>query len=317
MNALQLVQFPDPHRARAARLRRAHPEVRALLGPSWWTPPLTVGLVAAHLGLAWWVSSLPVALGWWAAPLLAFGVGAFLSQALYAVLHECSHLLAGRGRTLNRSVSLLANLPLLAPIAISYAHFHLLHHRHQGDPALDPDLPGPAEHALARRGPLGKLAWHAAFPFFQLLRTAHMPQPRARGWLALNVSLQVAFVGLLAWGWGAQAVCYLALSLYFTLALHPIAARLFQEHHVVHGQQETYSYYGLLNLVSLNIGYHNEHHDFPAVPWTRLPALRRLGSALYEDELVSHRSWAALWWRFMRDAQLGPLSRVVRAPRGH
>jgi sphingolipid delta-4 desaturase len=308
MNQLQHVDFADPHRARAARLRRTHPEVRALQGPTWWTPPLALGLVVAHMALAGWVSLLP----WWAGPLLAFGVGAFLSQALYAVLHECTHLLAGRGRTLNRVVSLLANLPLLVPVAISYAHFHLAHHRHQGDPARDPDLPGPAEHRLARGGWLGKLAWHASFPFWQLLRTGGMPQPRARGWLALNVVVQVLFTALVACGLGGKALGYLGLSLYFTLALHPIAARLFQEHHVVHGQQETYSYYGALNWVSLNVGYHNEHHDFPAVPWTRLPALRRLGRDLYDGELVSHRSWARLWWRFMSDPSLGPLSRVVR-----
>lgn len=308
MNQLQTVNHPDPHRAQAARLRREHPELRALSGPSWWTPPVAVLLVLAHLGLAAWVSTLPG----WAAPLLAFGVGALLSQALYAVLHECTHLLAGRGRTLNRVLSLVANLPLLVPIAVSYAHFHLMHHRHQGDPARDPDLPGPAEQALARGGALGKLAWHATFPLWQLLRTRHMPQPRSHAWMAANILLQLVFGASLAWWLGPSAISYLALSLYFTLAMHPIAARLFQEHHVVHGQQETYSYYGWLNALSLNVGYHHEHHDFPAVPWTRLPAVRRIAAEVYDGELVSHRSWARLWWRFLTDPHLGPLARVVR-----
>jgi len=62
--------------------------------------------------------------------------------------------------------------------------------------------------------------------------------------------------------------------------------------------QETGSYYGSLNRLALNVGYHNEHHDFPSVPWNRLPRIRALAPEVYAS-LASHTSWTRLLWRFL------------------
>ena len=79
------------------------------------------------------------------------------------------------------------------------------------------------------------------------------------------------------------ALQYVCLSTFFALGLHPLRGRWLQEHYDLMGiPQETYSYYGPLNWVMPNIGFHNEHHDFPMVAWRRLPQLSRLAPDFYQ-----------------------------------
>jgi sphingolipid delta-4 desaturase len=74
---------------------------------------------------------------------------------------------------------------------------------------------------------------------------------------------------------------------------------------------ETFSYYGPLNALTYNVGLHNEHHDFPAVPWTRLPQLHRIAAEFYRD-LPCHASWPAVLWQFVWDPAVGLHCRVKR-----
>jgi len=71
----------------------------------------------------------------------------------------------------------------------------------------------------------------------------------------------------------------------------------------------------MLNKLALNVGYHNEHHDFPSIPWNRLPEIKRTAPEAY-DSLASHKSWTRLLFRFLFDRDLTLFSRMVRGERG-
>src|SRR5947209_4529623 len=69
--------------------------------------------------------------------------------------------------------------------------------------------------------------------------------------------------------------------------------------------------YGPINRVCLNMGYHNEHHDLPSIPWNNLPKLRALAPEFY-DCLKYHPSWSGLLFQFIFDKRYTLFSRIER-----
>src|ERR671936_90620 len=72
-----------------------------------------------------------------------------------------------------------------------------------------------------------------------------------------------------------------------------------------------FSYYGPINRLCLNIGYHNEHHDLPSIPWNNLPRLRAIAPEFYDD-LKYHPSWTRLVFQFIFDPRYSLFSRIER-----
>jgi sphingolipid 4-desaturase/C4-monooxygenase len=126
--------------------------------------------------------------------------------------------------------------------------------------------------------------------------------------------LIVDFLILRILGW--NAIAFLAASMWFGYSYHPVAAHFIQEHYTFLDGQETYSYYGPLNTIFMNIGYHNEHHDLTGVPWRRLPLITALIPSFYYEKLSNHKSWPKVHWDFIMKDHLGPCSRVTRKGTG-
>jgi sphingolipid 4-desaturase/C4-monooxygenase len=294
-------------RLRAGRMLAERPEIRQCMGRNPATALCIAGLVALQIALAWALGDGP----WWLLLVTAYIVGASASHALFVLIHECTHKLVFRSKRWNLVAELVANWPLILPCAVSFDRSHLRHHAHLGDYPEDPDIPFDFEARLVGRSWWRKALWITTYPLWLVPRSFRsLGAAGVDRWVVANLVVQLAFnVGI----WlllGPPAFLYLLASCWFSISLHPLGARWIQEHWMVARPQVTYSYYGPLNLVAFNMGYHNEHHDFPNVPWNRLPRVRRIGGPWY-DRLVFHASWTGLLWRFIFDPKFHLLGRMA------
>ena len=298
------------HVTRRRQILATHPEVRTLAGPVPVSGAWIAALVLSQLALALWVGSRSM----WIWLPVAYLVGASIDHALWVLIHECCHNLVFKRPALNKVAAIVANFPLVLPAAQAFSRYHMLHHSHLGEMDYDADVPGPVESRIVRTSFM-KAAWMMVFGGVQaFVRPRRLKVVFNDRWIVANILVQV---GVMAAVWavgGGGALRYLLVSSVCAVGLHPLGARWIQEHYVFADNQETYSYYGPLNRVSFNVGYHNEHHDFPTIPWTRLPALRTMAPEAY-DTLYFHRSWTRLLLTFIFDRDRTLFDRIVRPSR--
>ncbi|MBI3801969.1 MAG: fatty acid desaturase [Deltaproteobacteria bacterium] len=302
-------QSQQIHTHRRKDIIKRYPEVRLLFGSYPLSALLMVGLVALQWALAWLLHEQP----WYVILLVAYLGGAVLNHALYVLIHEATHNLIFDTPALNKICGLSCDFALIVPSALSFRKYHLLHHQHLNEMGMDPDVVSPFEGRLIGHGPLRKALWLALLSVSQALRPLKVPgQAFIDPWIFGNIAAQIGVNSVLWWyvGWGG--LVYLLLSTFFALGLHPLGGRWIQEHYYVMGKpQETYSYYGPLNWVMFNMGFHNEHHDFPMVAWSRLPQLYRLAPEFYQP-LFAYRSYTWLLLKFIFDERISTFSRWVR-----
>ncbi len=300
---------PEPHKLRTKQILASSPEVRNLIGKNPFTIIPLLGIVFGMVAISYFLKDSP----WWLIIVVAYFVGAFANHALFVMIHECSHNLLFKGKTLNYLASITANLPHVLPSAISFTRYHRMHHVHQGNHDLDADLPDFWEARIFGNNFFSKALWLLLFPIFQVRRTFRLKNIKpVDGWIITNWVLQFAFDVAIWIFIGPKALFFMLISFFFSVGLHPLGARWIQEHYLVLDEnQETYSYYGPLNIFAFNVGFHNEHHDFPSVPWNKLPELKSKAPGFY-DTLKSHQSWTRLFFRFLFDKNITLHSRILR-----
>lgn len=306
----------EPHIKRKITILEKHPEIEKLYGYEPKTRLIAYLCVAIQLSLAFlfgrvWTTNT----SWLVFFAVTWFVGASLTQLIGIILHEATHCLVAEDPTANKILAIFANIAIPFPIAMSFRRYHLDHHAYQGVYGKDPDLPLDIEYRLVRGNSLLKFIWLFFYPVMYVVRGASFGRDISF-WEAVNICTTLIGDVAIYWVCGWKGLFYLFCSLWLGYGIHPAAAHFIQEHYTFEDGQETYSYYGSFNKIFMNIGYHNEHHDFQKVAWTNLPAVRSIATEFY-DTIASHQSWWGVLWKFVTQKTYGPQSRVARPVEAH
>ncbi|KAJ2597915.1 sphingolipid delta-4 desaturase [Coemansia sp. RSA 1722] len=307
--------FDEPHRKRQKAILAKHPEVRDLYGNEPLTAVIGLAVTVVQFAVAYAVGCVWKDMHWAAIVAIAYAVGGTISALFGVIIHEAGHNLVFKRPLLNRLTGMMVNTPMVVPISQSFRRYHLEHHQFQGVEGMDPDLPLDSEIKLIHNNPLLKTLWVFCYSVMYVARGAAMKKKPQR-WELINLWAMLMVDVLIVKFWSVRSLAYLAVSVFFGYGMHPGAAHFIQEHYIFRDGQETYSYYGSGNIFYLNIGLHNEHHDFPQIPWTRIWKLRRIATEFY-DPLFAHTSWVYVIYKFIASPMLGPQSRLVRMYKAH
>ena len=287
-----------------------HPEIKKLMGPDPHFKYIVSAMVIFQIISCYYIGKLSSY--FWIA-VISYFLGGVINHSLTLAIHDISHnVVFGNYYPLaNRLFGMWANLPIGAPMSISFKKYHVEHHRYQGTDGYDTDLPTDWEGKFFHNT-FTKIIWLFLQPFFYAFRPFIVrPKPPMRLEI-LNVIVQVIFDILILHFFGFKSLFYLLSGTILAMGLHPMSAHFIAEHYMFDQGYETYSYYGVWNYLTFNVGYHMEHHDFPYIPGSLLPEVKRLAPEFY-DELPQHNSWLMVLWVFLFQKEMGPYARVKRS----
>ena len=260
-------EYDEPHFKRRLAILQKYPSMMKLCGIEKSSRYIFLGCLLVQFLMLYSFSPLgflyeaPI----WLMVVLSYAVGASCTQIAGILMHEATHnLVFDGGNNPNIIFGLVLNTLIVAPVGYAFRRYHLLHHQYQGVVGMDPDLPFTMEYSLIKGNILMKTLWIMMYPLMYLVRSFALKM--------LPTKLEIMnWFQCFAWDYGiyktfgSYSFGYFLLSTYFGFSFHVAAAHFIQEHYTWVSGQETYSYYGPLNKLFLNIGYHNEHHDFTKV----------------------------------------------------
>ena len=209
----------------------------------------------------------------WIAMTVAFVVGLAAFNLSFTIWHECVHNTVARNRHISGLIGRITALLLVYPGYSTLKRDHLLHHKYQGSPDLDPVYP------RVQCSP-----WMFPVHLVRTLAFGRQPDP-PEGPLPASERLKDV-AGYVMWaagaviaalaGWGPALLVAWVIPRLVILPIHsfyvcylphaPDGPRVYQTYRVVLRTP-------LTRYLTLYHSFHGLHHLWPSVPWHRYRAV--------------------------------------------
>jgi len=303
------VYSDQPHSARRKLMLAKYPLIKKYMCAD----PHFKYVVAAMVAMQVVMCFLLQDSSWWTVTIWAYVLGGTINHSLTLAIHDICHNTAfgnGKNAKYNRYFGFIANLPIGVPYSVTFKKYHIDHHRYLAGDQLDTDLPTEWEGRFFCNTPL-KLLWLILNPLFYAFRPMAVRPKKPTAYELQNMMFQIMFNIWIYNSFGGKGLGYLLIGSLLALGVHPTAGHFIAEHYMFCKGQDTYSYYGALNYILFNVGYHIEHHDFPFVNSSSLPKVRKIACEYYE-EVPQLKSYLSVLWDFVFDPAIGPYARVQR-----
>lgn len=297
----------EPHSIRRKQILEAHPEIEKLFKKQPITMIWVLFIHISQLLICHIISTYQ--LTYKGIIILAFTLGAILNHALFVLIHDIIHFNVSKFVKLNHILSILTNLPQIIPSAVGFGIYHRDHHHYLGDKIMDPDIPTMWEIKFYKTS-LRRLSYILMMPFFYGLRPYFKAPKKVTLWEIINSLCCILYALIIVKCFNINCLYYLLFCTYLSLSIHPVAFHVIAEHYEFFRNQDTYSYYGPINYINFNMGYHIEHHDFPNIAWNKLPEVRKIAPEFY-DTFPTIDSYLVTVYKYIFDTTIGPWSRIT------
>lgn len=236
-------------------------------------------------------------------------IGGTLLNSITLGMHEVSHNHAFKSFLHNRILSLICDLSIGLPVSESFRRYHHLHHYEFNKVGLDTDLPSNIERIIFK-GKLGKFIWVILQGFFYSIRPNIIKPLQITKIQLLSYILNIIRF-IILYQINIKAALFSIIAILIGTGLHPFASHFIAEHFYNENKYETASYYGWMNIITFNVGYHVEHHDFPHIPGSKLPLLHKITNE-YKDNIPIIKSWFLYLIKFIMDDNISLDNRLFQ-----